>query len=137
MATGFAQRWKGKVTADALWVSGWFFNGVQSPAAASTLNTFMNANIISATAASAYTLQPPEPGVPVTLALTNVSSGVAIKAAAGSNFGVMGGSSMIVMKSTVQMTIEMVGVSTVSWAIKSVWSTSTSVIPQPTFSTTT
>lgn len=138
MASGFVQRWKGKVNADALWVKGWGQSEVQqTPAAGSTLSQFANYNIISATAASVYTLQPVDPGVTAVIAMTNVSSAAFIKAAPGNNFGVFGGSTIIVLKSTSIMTIALRGMSSAAWAIESIWSTSTTVIAQPTFSTTT
>lgn len=138
MATGFVQRWKGKVNADSLWVKGWGQSEVQpNPAAGSTLNQFGNFNINASSAAAVYTMQPVDAGVTAVIAFTNVSSAAFLKAAPGNNFGVFGGSTIIVMKSTTIMTIALRGISTVAWAIESIWSTSTSVIAQPTFSTTT
>ena len=140
MATGFAQRWKGKVVADSLWMKGWGLSEVNvlQPAAGSTLqqNT-ANYNLTASSAAQVYTLSPVDPGVPVKLALTNVSSAIFVKAAPGNNFGVFGGSTIIVLKSTSIMTIALVGVSSIAWAIESIWSTSTTVIANPAFSTTT
>lgn len=141
MASGFVQRWKGKVNADSFWLKGWGVsetNGTLLPTPGSTLSqNAANYNLSASSGAVVYTLGPVDPGVPVKLALTAVSSAIFIKAAAGNNFGVFGGSTMIVMKSTSIMTIAIVGVSSIAWAVESIWSTSTTVIPQPTFSTTT
>jgi hypothetical protein len=136
MATGFVQRFKGKITADALWYKGWNFD-VSTPAAASTASAFQILNVISATGADVRTLQAPKSGIKEVIAITQVSSATFIKAAAGTNFGLMGTSTMIVMKSTIQMTVALVGLSSIQWAVESVWSTSTTAIPQPTWSTTT
>lgn len=138
MATGFVQRFKGKIQADQLWTKGWAASETQSnPAAGSTLGAFGSVTLASATAAVVFTMQPPKAGIEHVIAMTAVSSGVFLKAPPGVNFGVFGGSTIIVLKSTSQMTIEFIGISTVQWAIQSVWTTSTSVIANPTFSTTT
>src|ERR1043166_7126138 len=130
MATGFVQRWKGKVAADAFWYKGWN-QDVSTPAAASTAGSFMNQILVSASAASVFTLQPPEAGV-VQRLLMNPSSAILVKAAPGTNFGVFGGTTEIVLKSTTIMTVELIGLSSVAWQVVSAWSTSTTVIPQPT-----
>lgn len=136
MATGFVSRFKGKITADALWYKGWNFD-VSTPAAASTASAYQVLNVISSSGADVRTLQAPKSGIREIIAITAVATATFVKAAAGTNFGLMGTSTMIVMKSTVQMTVALVGLSSIQWAVESVWSTSTTAIPQPTWSTTT
>ena len=137
MATGFVQRFKGKIAAAELWIGGQSQFDMDAPSTDSTLGSVRTSRIISSSGAGIYTVPRPVPGTDRTLAITSVSSGVFFKASAGTSFGVIGGSTMTVMKSTVAMTIELAGLSTALWWLKSAWSTSTTVIPQPTFSTTT
>lgn len=136
MATGFVQRFKGKIACDALWYKGWNLD-VSTPAAASTALAFQVLNVISSSGADVRTLQAPKSGVKEVIAITAVATATFVKAAPGTSFGLMGTSTMIVMKSTVQMTVALVGLSSIQWAVESVWSTSTTAIPQPTWSTTT
>lgn len=137
MATGFTQRFKGKIAAAELWIGGQDQSSVDAPSTDSTLGAVRTSRIISSSGAGIYTVPRPVPGLDRTISITSVSSGVFLKAASGVSFGVIGGSTMTVMKSTVPMTIELAGLSTSLWWLKSAWSTSTTVIPQPTFSTTT
>jgi len=140
MATGFVQRWNGKVNAASLWLKGWAVsetNGTLLPTPGSTLSQgAANYNLSASSAAVVYTLGTVDPGVPVKVLVTSVSSGIFIKAAPGNNFGIFGGSTITVMKSTAVMAIALVGVSSIAWAIESVWSTAAPPI-QPVFSTTT
>lgn len=144
MASGFVQRFKGKVNAECLFVKGWGFSEVSTstPAAGSTLSQD-RANIIlnAATAAVVYTLPPVEVGAMAKLLFQAVSSGIFVKAASGNNFGTIGsgGSTATVLKSTAQMTVSLIGVSSISWAVDSVWSTfsTAAAMAAPVFSTTT
>lgn len=158
MPTGFMNRYKGKQSfpIGGIWIagtqvnaSGADFNSMLgqgstsaaslTPAANSTMNGSGVSNIISATAASVYTLAAPiGPGVEKTIALTQVSSGVKIKAAAGTNFGVTAaGSTTTVIGSTTLMNIALESISTLSWAIVAAWTGSTATIATPTLTTTT
>lgn len=154
MATGFVQRFKGKI---ALATGGLWIGGTQVTANANDLNSLAGSgstvtsystdgtisgygpkNLISSSAANTFTLPAPVRGAEMQLVLTSVSSGAFIKAASGSAFIVnLAGSTGIVMKSTTIMSIVLAGLSTALWGIMSAWSTSTSVIAQPTLSTTT
>ncbi len=141
MATGFVSRWKGKVTAASFWMGGFCYSAVEAATigaqAASTLGNNAISNVISSSGAGIYNVPPPIAGLERTLAVTSISSGVFFKAASGTSFGIIGTSTMNVLKSTTVMTITLMGLSSVLWQVKSVWSTSTTVIPQPTYSTTT
>lgn len=141
MATGFVQRFKGKVECDSLWVKGFCYSNTEAATigaqATSTLGPNVVSNVISSSGAGIWNVPPPSPGIERTLAITSVSSGAFFKAAANTSFGIIGGSTMNVLKSTTVMSITLVGMSSVLWQVKSVWSTSTTVIAMPTFSTTT
>lgn len=138
MASGFVQRWKGKITAAEIYVQGISMFDTETPSTDSTLGAVRVSKIANSSGAGVYTVpRPTFGGQDRTLAITSVSSGAFFKAASGTSFGVMGTSTMTVMKSTVQMSIDLCALSTALWAVRSVWSTSTTVIPQPTFSTTT
>lgn len=152
MATGFVQRWKGKVTAAQLWLA-----GTQITASGTDINTLAGSGstvssystdgsvsgygaktLTSSSNANTFTLPAPVRSAEMQLCMTSVSSGIFIKAASGSSFGVTAaGSTSIVMKSTTIMSIALAGLSTSLWGIMSAWSTSTSIIAQPTLSTTT
>lgn len=140
MTTGFTQRWKGKITAASLWVAGQQQNGIESPSTDSTLGAVRTSRLTPSSGAGVYTVPAPGLygiGLERNILIPSVSSGAKLKAAAGSNFGVIGTSTMIVLASTVPMSLSLLAVSSVQWQLKGVWSTSTTVIPQPTFSTTT
>lgn len=141
MASGFVQRFKGKVECDALWIKGYNYSAVEAASigaqATSTLGNFAASNVISSSGAGIWNVPPPTAGLERTLAITSISSGAFFKAAANTSFGIIGTSTMNVLKSTTVMTITLMGLSSVLWQVKSVWSTSTTVIPQPTYSTTT
>lgn len=138
MASGFTQRWKGKITAAELYIQGVSMFDVETPSTDSTLGAVRVSKITNSSGAGIYTVpRPTFAGQDRTLAITSISSGAFFKAAAGTSFGLMGTSTMTVMKSTIQMSIDICALSTALWAVRGVWSTSTTVIPQPTFSTTT
>lgn len=126
MATGFVQRFKGKIVAAAqffgptqVYGPGTVFAG---STASATLQTIPQANgvatINASSALSIFSLQGlPSPGAKLLLALT-VSSGVFVKAAAGSAFDA---STNTVFKSTYSMQVSLTGLSTVAWRVDGVW----------------
>lgn len=123
--SGFIQRWKGKVAVAAA-----YFGGVQefgagslfvgTTAGAQTIPaTNGAASIASSSAISIWTIGAiPQAGAELEIALISVSSGVFIKAAAGTSFDP---STDTVMKSTGARTITLYGLSSLKWAIKSVF----------------
>ncbi len=136
---GFVQRWKGKV---ALPVGGLFIGGVSVTPSAADLNTVLaagtltayttagtqniaagNATISASSALSIFSmLEAPKVSVERVLSLILVSSGVFIKAAAGTSFDP---STNTVIKSTYAQQITLFGLSTTKWSIKSVFPVST------------
>lgn len=154
MATGFVQRFKGKIQADSIFLKGYGWSEVSTSlgsTAAAVANSTLSADrtnyvINGSSAAIVYTLPPVEQGARASLLFLAVSSAVFIRASTtapngANNFGVQGagGSTAIVLKSTAQMTVDLIGVSSVSWAVTSVWSTysTAAALAQPVFSTTT
>jgi hypothetical protein len=154
MATGFVDRFKGKINADVIFLKGWGMSEVSTAlgstvgsTAGSTLSADRSNYVINASSAAVvYTLPPVEPGALARLLFLAVSSGVFIKASTvapngANNFGVQGagGSTATVLKATAQMTVGLIGVSSISWAVDTVWSTYSTVaaVAQPVFSTTT
>lgn len=140
MPSGFVNRWKGKITAQALYINGQLQNGYESVSTDGTLGAFKNSKLAPSSGAGVYTVPAPGlygAGLDRNIFITSVSSGAKLKAAAGTSFGVIGTSTMIVLTSTVPMTIGLTAISSVTWAVRNVWSTSTTVIPQPTYSTST
>lgn len=123
--SGFNQRWKGKIAAAAAW-----FGGVQefgpgslfvgTTAGSQTIPAANGAaSIVSSSAISIWQIGAvPQPGVELEISLLTVSSGVFIKAAAGTSFDP---STNTVMKSTGARTITLFGLSTLKWSIKSVF----------------
>lgn len=141
MATGFVQRWKGKISAASIW-----YGGVNTTGADNITSTVISATIagngvsqiFSTSSATVLTLGQPQPGLDRNLVIVQCSSGVLFKAAPGSYFAFGPGSSFTVMKSTApQASICLTGLSTAAWGILGAWSTSTAAIFSPTFSTTT
>lgn len=160
MASGFTQRWNGKVLAkllglgsqgitlfsltgnpnltpaDLLTVDGAGGGAAYSTAGTQTIAGAVGVQTItSSSALSIWTLGAlPYNGAELTLAIILNSSGVFIKAAAGSSFDP---STNTVMKSTIASQITLVGISTAKWAIKSVFPASTFANSGLTLSTTT
>lgn len=137
MATGFVQRWLGKVALEVIFLNGQNLTGVETVSTDGTLGAARNSRFAPSSGAGVYNVPAPVTGADRNLFLISVSSGAKFKAAANTSFGVIGGSTMTVLTSTVPMTIGLTALSTTLWGIRGVWSTSTSVIPQPTYSTTT
>lgn len=135
--SGFQTRWKGKVNAAAFWLLGQNQGGVETISTDGTLGGNRNSRFAPSSGAGVYNVPAPVPGTDRNLFLLSVSSAAKFKAAANTSFGVIGTSTMTVLTSTVPMTIRLTALSSSLWAISGVWSTSTTVIPQPTFSTTT
>lgn len=146
MASGFVQRYKGKITAGALYQNNWQLFGPDSVnsigSSIVTVSTLGVApyqgsitNIMATdTSTHVFTLAPPLPGLRVSLALLQVTAGVFIRAstinncsfAAGSTGTITStGSTNIVMKSTVPMTINLIGLSSNVWGLAGWYSTST------------
>lgn len=126
MATGFVQRFKGKIAVAAAWFGGvqefgpgTLFVGTTALAALTVPAANGAATIASSSALTIWTLgQSPVAGAELEISLIQVSSGVFIKAAAGTSFDP---STNTVMKSTAARTITLYGLSTLKWAIKSVF----------------
>lgn len=128
MATGFQQRWKGKIAIAAAWFGGVQEFGVGSgfsgtdatvtktiPASAGSASLTASTGIATAI----WTLGAvPQPGQELEIALTTISSGIFIKAAAGTSFDP---STNTVMKSTYAQMITLYGLTTAKWAIKSLF----------------
>ena len=142
MSNGFVQRFKGRVQAAQLWLAGVPMNGPQSVLAFTTASATITppsaiATLTATTGISVFTLgYAPLFGQELSLAVISVSSGVQIKAAAGTSFDP---STNTVIKSTQVQTITLLGVSTTKWSIKSVFppSTLSTLINGITLSTTT
>lgn len=123
MATGFTQRFKGKITGAALWLGGAPVYGPGSRVAYSTAGTQNIANeaISSINASSAMSIWSmtglPAPGLQKVFDLT-VSSGAFIKAAAGASFDA---STATVIKSTYAMRLTLMGLSSAKWSIIDVY----------------
>lgn len=147
MASGFVQRWIGKVMAKSLWIGS---AGIQLPTLASPstvspadLNTLVGVgsaqslttasttttingpggltSINSSSAITVWTLSAPAAAVEKILDLT-VSSAILIKAAAGAAFDQ---STNTVIKSTQNSRITLVGISSIAYRIGSVYPGST------------
>lgn len=124
MANGFTQRWKGKVTAQSVWMGAQQFFGPgatpsYSTAGTQTLSIARAARISASSGASVFTLGfAPSPGLEFNVSLTTVSSAAFVKAAAGTAFTP---STATVFKSTYEMQVSLIGLSTTNWGIRSVW----------------
>lgn len=123
MANGFTQRFRGKITAQSIWANGSQQYGAgayvaYSTAGTQTLGLERLSAINAASAASVFTLGGmPVAGLEKILDLT-VSSGVFIKAAAGSCFDP---STNTVFKSTYAQRLTLIGISSVAWRIRGVY----------------
>lgn len=124
MPSGFQQRFKGKVSAGALWLGGapQFGAGSVIPL---TTNAALNipnvgtATLVSSSAATVWQmLGAPQQGLEMEIVTLNVANSVFIKAAPGTSFDP---STNTVIKSTQAQNIAMIGLSTVKWSIKSVF----------------
>lgn len=136
MATGFVQRYKGKIECDSLWVRGFPTGGALSSTGSTALTPVGVNTLVSSSLRSVYQLAGlPPPGVEAYFVL-QPTTGISIKAPTGTNFGVYGGTTAIVIASTVNMNISLLGVSSVQAVISSVWSTAATVV-NATLSTTT
>ncbi len=129
MATGFPQRFKGKIAADQLWLGGSAMVGpsaavAYSTAGSQTLGKEAVSNINASSGKSVFTLGfDPVPGMEKLIKLTAVSSGVQIKAKTGTFIDT---TSLTVLTSTyAPQAITLVGQSTLLWLIKSVYPGST------------
>lgn len=123
MATGFVQRFKGKIAAAALW-----FNGAQvfgpgayvaySTAGTQTIGAQALAKITASSAISIFTMSDlPAPGLEKFFDLA-VTSGMFLKAASGASFD---NSTNTVIKSTYNMRLNLMGLSSAKWAIMGVY----------------
>lgn len=129
MSNGFLQRFQGKISAAALWVAGYPQAGPGSAVAYSTAageQTLGPEKVSLITASSALSVfdlgSPPYPGVEKDIHIVSVSSGVFIKAAAGTAFDP---STNTVFKSTYAMLVSLIGETSLKWGIKSVFPPST------------
>lgn len=124
MATGFVQRFKGKIAAEQLWVGGSAMVGpaaatLYSTAGTQTLGKEAVSLINASSAKSVFTLGfDPVPGLEKHIYLTAVSSGVQIKAKTNT---LIGSSTSTVITSTIALQmITLIGMSTTTWALKAV-----------------
>lgn len=129
-ATGFNQRWKGKIKAAVLMVGPTFFNGPQSVQSYSTASGVSGqtigqqasiANISASSGGAVFTLSDPLPGIDLDLVLAPTSA-IFIKASAGTAFDA---STNTVIKSTYAMMLTLTGISTLAWRIQGVFPPST------------
>lgn len=157
MATGFVQRWKGKVLAQLLGLGS---NGITlytvsgtpniSPTdlaplagqgtvgAASTASNIPNYGVTTVTPATAsvnYNLADPFPGRRKTLAVTVASSGARTVTVATTGVTFDGANNKITFSTLAIQTVDLVGISTARWNITGVWPGSTVIAAQPTLST--
>lgn len=137
MATGFVQRFKGKI---ALAQGGLYIGGTQVNATGVDLNALVGQsvqqNILSTTSTgtgtitntgpttissssgiNVYRLARPISGCEKLIQLTTVSSGVLITASTDGSVTINGSSINTTIKSTVAAVIDLVGTSTSNWAI--------------------
>lgn len=129
-ATGFNQRWKGKVKAAVLMVGPTFFNGPQSVASYSTASGVAGqtigqqasvVNVSGSSGMAVFTLSDPQPSIDLDLVLSP-TSGIMIKASPGTAFDA---STNTVIKSTYPMLLTLTGISTLAWRVQGVFPPST------------
>ena len=139
MATGFVQRWKGKVAlpVGGLWIGGVQYSGsgndlntisgsgsLQALTTASAVTTITNTGVTTIAATSGilvYRLARPVPGGDKVIQLTTVSSGIFITASTDGSVLLNGSSINTTIKSTVAANINLMGNSTSGWTINSVF----------------
>lgn len=122
MATGFTQRFKGKITGASLWLGPSQQGGpgayvAYTTAAALTIGNERVSKITASSASVVSQLALGYPGAEKTLVL-DVSSGLFIKAPAGGGFN---GTTLSVMKSTYDMQIKLTAMSSVQYALESAY----------------
>lgn len=139
MATGFVQRYKGKIAlpVGGLWIGGVQITGsgadfnsisgqgtVQALTTASAVTTITNTGVTTINASSAlliYRLARPVPGAEKVIQLNPVSSGVFITVSTDGSVLLNGSSINTTIKSTVAANINLSGNSTSGWTITSVF----------------
>lgn len=147
MATGFQQRFKGKILAAQIWIQGGGplagAGAIQALSTSSTTTTITNAGVTtinSSSVLSIWRLAPPTQsvlGLSKTVQLSPVSSGVFVTASTDGTVLFNGSSINTTFKSTVVSVIELVATSTTNWAIAGVFPGSTLVASPLTLSTST
>lgn len=140
MATGFSQRWKGRIAARQLWLgspavqvtaTGGDLNTIagsatlQALTTSSTTSTITNTGpttIASSSALTIWRLAPPtSPGMDKLIQLTTVSSGVFITTSTDGSVLLNGSSLNTTIKSTIATIIDLFATSTSNWAIAGVY----------------
>jgi len=143
MASGFVQRWKGKIACDELWVGGQLLAGgggvgVQTLSLGNTTGTLTNYGVTAISATSGLAIvrlaSPNYANQSKTIQLTTVSSGIFITASTAGTVFINGSSINTTIKSTLAGVLELVATSTSNWAITGVYPSTTGF---PTLSTST
>lgn len=131
MATGFVQRFKGKIQADALYVKGQGVYGAgaaQSLTLASATASIGTINASGVTAISATSIKaiarlskPTYVGEFKTIQLTTVSSGILITASTDLSVFFNGSTGNTTILSTLAVSFNLVATSTTNWAISGIY----------------
>lgn len=118
MANGFTQRFKGKITASSLWLGGSPQFGPGAYVAYSTAGSMdpgtEKVSLLQASSAAVVSQLAPGSPAQEKLLVIDVSSSIFIKAPAGGGFN---GSTLSVFKSTYDMRVQLVAMSSLQWAI--------------------
>lgn len=131
---GLVQRWQASVKASKLFIGRGGMNlQLQAASSASVMGNQGGNTLASSSGAVVFPLADPVYGAVKTLALTTVSSGIFVKGANGATFD----GTNPVFKSTVACVVELLGLSTARWMVKSAFPGSTLTNSILTFSATT